>query len=128
MKLLLDTCCFLWLIDQTKHLSEAAKTALEDSSNELVLSQVSSWEIQLKYQTGKLDLSFPPKELISRGLNCHGIDYSPIDDEAIWHLAKLPAHHRDPFDRLLIASALCGGMRLVTPDPLIHKYPVTVLW
>ena len=128
MKLLLDTCSFLWLIDQTENLSESAKTALEDCSNELILHQMSSWEIQIKYQTGKLKLRYPPKEWICKGLELHGIEYARLSDTEIWHLNKLPWLHRDPFDRLLISSALCEGMRLVTPDPEIHKYPVPVLW
>jgi hypothetical protein len=66
MKLLLDTCTFLWMIDEVEHLSEEAKTCLEDDRNELVLNQVSSWEIQIKYQNGKLDLRCSPKALVEK--------------------------------------------------------------
>lgn len=128
MRLLLDTRTFLWMIDAVEYLSEHARNLLEEGRNELILSQVSSWEIQLKYQTGKLDLGCSPKELVEKGMQLHGIRYDRLEDEAIWHLQKLPDHHRDPFDRLLIASALCQGLRLVTPDPEIHKYPVPVIW
>jgi PIN domain nuclease of toxin-antitoxin system len=116
------------MIDEVDHLSDTARKALEDGSNELVLHQASSWEIQIKYQTGKLKLRDSPEELIAQGLERHKVEYARLEDIEIWHLQKLPAHHRDPFDRLLIASALCQGMRLVTPDPQIHKYPVPIVW
>lgn len=128
MKLLLDTCSFLWMIDSVEQLSSAAREALEASSNELFLHQASALEIQIKYQTGKLGLRCSPKELIAAGLRQHGIHYSPLENEEIWQLQKLPFIHRDPFDRLIISAALCRGMRVVTPDPQIHKYPVPVIW
>lgn len=128
MRLLLDTCTFLWMIDEVENLSEKARENLEDGQNELMVHQASSWEIQIKYQTGKLDLRCPPEELLKEGLKRHRIGYARIQDEEIWQLQKLPTHHRDPFDRLLISSALCCGMRLVTPDPQIHKYPVPIVW
>lgn len=128
MKLLLDTCCFLWMIDQVECLSPKAIEALENNTNELVLHQASSWEIQLKYDRGKLPLSRPPSEIIPEAISVHGIRYQTIQDSDIWHLQKLPDHHRDPFDRLLISHALYEGFKIVTPDPEIHKYPVPVIW
>ena len=128
MKLLLDTCTFLWMIAQEERLSPPAREALEDGGNTLVLSQISAWEIQIKHQTGKLKLSERPEILIRDGLKLHEVDYETLADEAIWHLAKLPEHHKDPFDRMLIASALTRGMKVVTPDHKIHAYPVPVIW
>lgn len=128
MKLLLDTCTFLWMIAHEEKLSPPAREALEDGGNTLVLNQVSAWEIQIKYQTGKLKLKDCPEILIRDGLKLHGVDYEPLADEAIWHLGKLPEHHKDPFDRMLVASALTCGMKVVTPDHKIHAYPVPIIW
>lgn len=128
MKLLLDTCTFLWLIGATRNLSPCARDLLEDSRNTLILHQASAWEIQIKYQKGKLELSEKPQFIVSEGLRLHQITYAKLNDDAIWHLSKLPDHHRDPFDRILIAAALCAGMKIVTPDPKISDYPVPAIW
>lgn len=122
MNLLLDTCTFLWMISAPDQLSQAAKQALEDGNNSLSLSQASMWEIQIKYQTGELALTHTPKETIELGMERHDVDYQSLANTAIWHLQKLPPLHKDPFDRIIIATALCEGMTLVTPDPEIHKY------
>ena len=121
MKLLLDTCTFLWVAGKPAKLSPSAREVIEDGNNELVLSQTSAWEIQIKQQSGKLRLSGAPQTIIEEGLRLHGIAYQTVDDDFIWHLGKLPDHHRDPFDRLLIATALCCGMRMVTPDHQIKS-------
>lgn len=128
MNILLDTCTFLWMIDEVKRLSPKVREALEDGRNRLVFHQASSWEIQIKYQLGKLPLSNPPKEIVEKGLSAHGIEYQPMSDAEIWHLQKLPELHRDPFDRILISYALCEGLKFASPDPEVHKYPVPILW
>ena len=128
MNLLLDTCTFLWVIDRVDQLSPGVRELLEDSTSALILHQASAWEIQIKYQTGKLGLRDRPEIIVREGLNRHGIAYHRMTDEAIWHLEKLPEHHRDPFDRLLISHALTEGLKLVTPDPRIHDYPVLCVW
>jgi|GEM_PF-402533 PIN domain nuclease of toxin-antitoxin system len=109
-------------------LSPAAHRALEDGQNTLVLHQASIWEIQLKYQKGQLQLSESPRTFIPKALRLHQIDCATFENDAIWHIEKLPEHHKDPFDRILIAAALCKGMKIVTPDPIIGRYPVPVLW
>lgn len=128
MRLLLDTCAFLWLSDRTELLSALARAALEAAEHELHLHQASAWEVQLKYSLGKLPLKLPPREFVPLALARHGVTYDPFADECIWFLDRLPLLHRDPFDRLLIAHALLGGMTVVTPDPSIHLYPVPTLW
>lgn len=128
MTCLLDTCTFLWLTDHTEQLSDAARSVLEDSANALVLSQVSSFEIQIKYNRGKLPLSIPPQDFIAQAIEKFGLTYLRIEDAHLWAKGKLPPLHRDPFDRLLIAQASHEGMGIVTPDPQIHSYPVRVLW
>jgi len=128
MNLLLDTCTFLWMVDDVTQLGPHARKALEDPANRLVLHQASCWEIQIKFDLGKLPLARPPREIISDGLSLHGIDYECLQDETIWHLQKLPPLHRDPFDRVLVSYALCNGLKLVTPDPHITEYPVPTIW
>jgi PIN domain nuclease of toxin-antitoxin system len=128
MRLLLDTCAFLWLSDRTELLSERARAALEAGEDELHLHQASALEIQIKYSLGKLPLKLPPRGFVPLALARHEVAYDRFTDECIWFLGRLPFLHRDPFDRLLIAHALLGGMTVVTPDPNIHQYPVLTLW
>lgn len=125
---LLDTCTFLWLTDHAEHLSAAARSVLEDPANALVLSQVSSFEIQIKYNRGKLPLAVPPQDFIAQAIEKFGLAYLRLEDAHLWAKGKLPLLHRDPFDRLLIAQASHEGMMIVTPDPHIHSYPIRVLW
>ncbi len=128
MNVLLDTCTFLWMLDDVEQLSITAREALEDQANNLVFHQASSWEIQIKHQLGKLPLSRSPRETIQGGLRAYGIEYQLFTDDAIWHLQKLPDLHRDPFDLMLIAHALTEGLKFASPDPMIHQYPVPILW
>lgn len=128
MTCLLDTCTFLWLTDETGHLSVDARSILQDSGNTLVLSQVSTLEIQIKYTLGKLPLATPPHDFIPQAVATFGLQYLRIDDAHLWALGKLPLLHRDPLDRLLAAQASHEGMCIITPDPQIHRYPVRVIW
>lgn len=128
MTCLLDTCTFLWLTDQTENLSADARAILENSANTLVLSQISSLEIQIKYKRGKLRLSLPPESLIRESIRQHGLNYLPLADEHIWTTGRLPLLHGDPFDRLLIAQAIHESMVIITPDPHIQSYPVRAIW
>jgi PIN domain nuclease of toxin-antitoxin system len=128
MTCLLDTCTFLWLTDHVEHLSATARGLLEDPTNTLVLSQVSSYEIQIKYNRGKLPLAVPPQDFITQAIAKFGLIYLRIEDSHLWTKGNLPLLHSDPFDRLLIAQASHEGLTIVTPDPHIHKYAVRVLW
>lgn len=128
MTCLLDTCTFLWLTDRVENLSSSAREILSDSATVLVLSQVSSIEIQVKYNLGKLPLSIPPKAFLPQAIGSFQLHYQSLRDEYIWVLEKLPALHRDPFDRLLIAHALHEGLVIITPDPMIHRYPIRAIW
>ena len=128
MNCLLDTCTFLWLSDQTEHLSSAAREILSDGANALFLSQISAIEIQIKYTKGKLPLSMPAEEFITTSLERHQIGMLPLADRHIWTTGKLSLLHDDPFDRLLVAQAIEEGMVLVTPDPKIRLYPVRTIW
>ncbi len=128
MKLLLDTHAFIYYVDRPDELPPAARAALEDTSNDLLLSLVSPWEMQIKVALGKLQLGKPVVELVRAELDRGAIRLLPIAIEHIDALSRLPDHHRDPFDRLLVAQAIHGGLRLVSSDSAIAKYAVPMLW
>lgn len=128
MKLLLDTCTFLWAISDNTKLSESALEALESTENELYLSSVSSWEIALKYRIGKLELKEAPGTLVPRTRRDLGAEPLVLSEEAALHTARIQGIHSDPFDRLLVSQALVDGLVIVTPDEQIQQYPVRYLW
>ncbi|MCY3655330.1 MAG: type II toxin-antitoxin system VapC family toxin [Chloroflexi bacterium] len=128
MGLLLDTVAFLWLAEGDARFSIAAREAIADPGNDVFLSAVSSWEIAIKYGLGRLGLGMPPDEFVPEQRSLHRIDTLVIDEAATLQAGKLPDLHRDPFDRLLVAQAIVGGLTIVTPDRLIRDYPVPVLW
>lgn len=128
MRLLLDTCTFLWLISDDDSLSQSARELFQNPQNEVFLSVVSVWEITVKYQLGKLPLPQHPRHYIPQQRTRHYIESLSLHEEAIQHLANLPEIHRDPFDRMLICQAVEEGLVLLTPDPLIQQYPVKVIW
>ena len=127
MKLLLDTCTFLWLAGGSS-LSPAAAAAVRDPSHDVYLSAASVWEIVTKYRAGRLPLPEPPDQLVAAERELRGIEALPFDDTAAFQGMRLPQLHRDPFDRMLIAQAIALGLAIVTPDPLITQYPVRVIW
>lgn len=127
MKLLLDTCTFLWLAGGSA-LSPAAAFAVRDPSNEVFLSAVSTWEIVSKHRAGRLPLPEPPDRLIPTERRLRGVSALPLDEESTFQGLRLPPLHRDPFDRMLIAQAIAHGLAIVTPDPAIAQYPVRVIW
>ncbi|MGK2942335.1 MAG: type II toxin-antitoxin system VapC family toxin [Immundisolibacter sp.] len=130
MKLLLDSCTFLWLIWDEMELCETARLTIADSRNEVFLSAASVWEITVKHLAGKLVLHRPvdPSHFYTEQRELHGIAALPLSESAIAHLPRLPALHRDPFDRMLICQAIAHGMTLLTPDATIRRYPVNTLW
>ncbi|OFV91710.1 MAG: twitching motility protein PilT [Acidobacteria bacterium RIFCSPLOWO2_02_FULL_64_15] len=127
MRLLLDTCTFLWLAGGSA-LSERAAAAVRDPSNDVLLSAVSAWEIASKYQAGRLPLPEPPDRLIPAERRLRGVLPLAFDEESALQVTRLPKLHRDPFDRMLISQAIAHGFALVTPDPSIAQYPVRVIW
>jgi PIN domain nuclease of toxin-antitoxin system len=122
MNLLLDTHIFLWAALRPAELSKPIREALENPVNELYLSVASVWEMQIKAQIGKLELPLPTKEfvIIQRGYN--NILSLPVLEKHIWALDGLPLHHKDPFDRLLMAQALTEQYTLITTDPAFSHY------
>ena len=128
MKLLLDTCAFLWMSDQTDCLSSHVQALLTDPENELILHQAATLEIQIKYDKGNLPLGVPPHKFVPESIAKHKVLYHTLSDADIHFLGRLPMHHRDPFDRLLICHAIINGLTIITHDPLIHQYPVNYIW
>ena len=128
MRLLLDTVTFIWLVDDNTRLVESARAAITDPANDLYLSAASAWEIAIKYELGRLRLRVPPHEYVVEQRRLHRIDSLPITEDAALQVGKLPALHRDPFDRLLVAQAIVEGLTIVTSDRLVSMYPVRVIW
>ena len=128
MKLLLDTHVFLWAIADPARLSPAAREVLENEDNSLWLSVVSLWEIAIKVQAGKLQL--PASESYFREhLEKLGVErVLGIEATHIYALLILPVHHKDPFDRLLIAQCRVEKVTLVSADPVLSQYPIEVVW
>jgi PIN domain nuclease of toxin-antitoxin system len=128
MKLLLDTCAFLWFQAASGDLSKTARAAILDRDNEVWLSSVSAWEIGRKFASGSLYLDHAPEILIPRVRTDSGIESLPLTEADALMAEKLPRLHKDPFDRMLIAQALIHGMTVVTSDTAFNAYPVRVLW
>ena len=128
MKLLLDTHAFLWFIMGSLDLSAAARTQIEDVANEKFLSVASLWEIAIKLSIGKLTLSAPFDLLIPQQLALNGFELLNIEIDHVSLVATLPFHHRDPFDRLLIAQAMVEKMAIVSIDAAFNDYSVVRLW
>ena len=127
MRLLLDTCTFLWLAGGSP-VSAGAAAAIGDPSNEVLLSAVSTWEIASKHKAGRLPLPEPPDQLIPAERRLRGVAALAFDEEAALQVIRLPPLHRDPFDRMLISQAIAHSLAIVTPDPLIRQYPIRVIW
>lgn len=122
MKLLLDSQILLWAAAQPDRLSEVALQLLEDASNELIFSAASLWEITIKAGLGRQDFSVDAA-LLRRGLLENDYSELPITSRHAVGVGSLPAIHRDPFDRLLVAQALSEGITLVTADRRLAEYP-----
>ena len=130
MKLLLDTHTFLWLIVGNPNLSAAAQVALADPASELFLSVASVWELAIKTSrpNPQLKLTDPLDDYIAKWTAAYQLKLLPIQSAHALHVVGLPDHHRDPFDRILIAQALVEGMTVVSGDNKFAAYPVPILW
>lgn len=131
MRLLLDTCTFLWLSGAPEKLPERVVRFAADPRAELFLSPVTLWEILVNHMRGKrLPLNVPgtPERYFVELRQRLGIVSLPVDEGSVAQLTKLPDIHRDPFDRLLICQAIEHSLTLVTPDKSIQRYPIKTLW
>lgn len=128
MRLLLDTCTFLWLVDDASALSQTARALIRDPGNEAFLSAVSAWEIAIKQGLDRLVLAEPALRYVPKYRAAHHLLELPLDEAAALQISRLPAIHKDPFDRMLVCQAIAHGLTLVTPDTQITQYPVLTAW
>ena len=128
MRLLFDTHVWLWMIAKRERFSVETLALLENPANELLLSAVSSWEIAIKYSLGKLRLPAPPADYMPEQIAKTRVRLLPVEHSHALHVATLPAHHRDPFDRLLIAQAVFEDATLLTVDHQFAPYGVPIHW
>ncbi len=127
MNLLLDTHIFIWAAIAPDKLSQQVRQVLQDPANTILVSVVTAWEMQIKAQIGRLSLPMPVKEFVTVQRAINNMQILPVRESHIWVLDELPLHHRDPFDRLLIAQAINEKCQLVTADPAFENYPVTLI-
>jgi PIN domain nuclease of toxin-antitoxin system len=128
VNLLLDTHTLIWWSISPKRLSQQVSNLLDDEDNTLFLSLTSVWEMQIKLALGKLVLNLPLPELIESQCQTNDLQLLSIKPAHIYALADLPNHHRDPFDRLLIAQAIVEQMPLLSIDSIFDAYPIQRLW
>lgn len=128
MKLLADTCAFLWMAAEPAQLSKRAREALIDREHTVYLSAVSVIEICIKHALGQLSLPAGPAVWIPEMRVRHELDTLALDELASLRMAELPSVHRDPFDRMLVCQALAYDLTVVTSDAAFPKYGVKTLW
>jgi len=130
MKLLLDTCVFIWLASHPRRMPQTAQALFAQAAGGAWLSAISVWEIAIKHKTGKLRLpaGMPPIPYVHEVCRRHRIALLPLSPDSAALLDKMPDIHRDPFDRMLICEAIANQMTILTPDPLIAQYPVLTRW
>lgn len=128
MRLLLDTHVWLWMIAERERFSVETAALVENSSNDLLLSSVSSWEIAIKHSLGKLTLPETPVTYVPKQIGRTGVTPLAVEHSHALRVAALPSHHRDPFDRLLVAQAELEGATLLTSDRQFAPYEIPIQW
>jgi len=128
MKILVDTHALLWLITGNERLSKTAKKIFLDPENYLFISAASLWEICIKVSLGKLSLKSGWLKIIQDEMKANAIQWLPVEMLHCAQLAKLPFHHRDPFDRMLIAQAMVEELQLLSRDRRLSDYEITCIW
>ena len=128
MIVLLDTSAFIWMSVDPARLSSRAASVISDPADVRLLSAASVFEMAVKIGLGKLTLRAPLEQIVRDGLAKGVVDELPVTISHSLAVERLPTHHRDPFDRLLVAQATVAGVPIVTSDPLIAKYGVPIVW
>jgi PIN domain nuclease of toxin-antitoxin system len=128
MRLLLDTHTFLWFIGGNINLSDSSRKLIEDRENQRFLSVASLWEMSIKVSIGKLKLALSFPDLVKREIYGNAIELLEILPTHLEVLARLPFHHKDPFDRLIISQSIVERMTVITKDTAFESYPVKLLW
>jgi PIN domain nuclease of toxin-antitoxin system len=128
LRYLLDTGVWLWSVGEPSRISRKARDVLADVSQEMFLSAVTSWEVAIKAASGKLQLPEPPDLYVPRRMAAQGLRPLAVSHQHALAVFGLPAHHRDPFDRLLIAQAKVEEMTVISADRMFERYRVQLLW
>jgi len=128
MKILLDTHAMLWFLEGDPRLGLAAAEAIAERDNEVYFSVASHWELCIKISLGKIGLAESWQSLLENAMRDSGIRWLDIAPVHCQNVVELPFHHRDPFDRMLIAQAVCETMVIATHDRHFGKYPATIVW
>jgi PIN domain nuclease of toxin-antitoxin system len=128
MRILLDTHTLIWWATSSASLPERVLELLDDRENELLLSIASVWEIQIKCQSGKLQLGKPISQLIANQQAANSLIILPIELSHVYALQQLPAVHRDPFDRIMIAQSVVENLPFASVDSMFDRYPVQRIW
>lgn len=124
MRLLLDSHVFVWWSNGDKRLTKSARSFISDSSSVVHVSTASIWELSIKFALGRLDLKV---DNLSLEVSASGFEELPVSGAHAWHAGQLPRHHKDPFDRMLIAQAELEQLMLVTSDDALAAYGVPIL-
>ncbi|MGQ0664261.1 MAG: type II toxin-antitoxin system VapC family toxin [Pseudomonadota bacterium] len=128
MRALIDTVAFLaWMLEPEK-LSRRAVAIAADPDNDIVLSAASAWELSTKAKVGRIELALAVGEFLAQAIAVHGLSVLPMTVAHAVRAGALAPHHKDPFDRMLVAQAEIENMPIVTPDPQIRKYGVATIW
>jgi len=128
VRVLLDTHALLWFSLDDARLSAGAKSAIMDRGNDLLVSPATLWEVAIKVSLGKYELEEEFTPFFSRVLAAYNMTLLPVTVEHAATVARLPFHHRDPFDRLLVAQAICEGIPIVSTDRALDAYSVARIW
>lgn len=128
MRALLDTHAFLWWISGDDRLSDRASRTIADGRNEIFVSAASIWEIAIKARLGRLSIPGDPGQFIGGQVVENAFRGLPIVAGHALRIWELPDHHRDPFDRMLVAQAQVEGLALISRDPEVARYDIEVVW
>jgi PIN domain nuclease of toxin-antitoxin system len=128
MKVLLDTHTLIWFVENSPHLPATRSALIADESTERLVSIVSLWEIAIKHSLGRLALSLPLDEFIATHVPADKVTLLPITVPHLLTFAQMPWHHRDPFDRILVAQALTENVPIISADAALDTYAVQRLW
>lgn len=127
MNILLDTHAFIWFLEGSDRLSDAAKQAIEAEENQCYVSIASIWEMAIKESIGKLEMAIP-FERLSGLIWENGIEILPIEFEHAQLISRLPFHHKDPFDRIIIAQSIVDNMLIISADAYFSAYTRSIIW
>lgn len=128
MKCLLDTHIVVWFAAQPERLRSEVVDALQDPGSQILVSVASWWELAIKHALGRLEGSLPPEQLRAWWLSYPTVRELAIEAAHVWTATSYPLHHRDPFDRMLMAQAQTEGATLITSDDMLRMYAVPILW